>query len=339
MQTAQVTRAEEIHSARWALPGLMITILVLLAIQTFVFWLLLIFHATIYQQQLLLLLFVFGMIYPVIHVVAMLAVLGPGTLAVRQTVNLLVLIAFMGMSLLLSYLLFRVFFQDAAWATLLRQPINRGGIFDWVRFPEGVDIRQAVLVFWTATPALFVICQVPYWVWAAVSNKPQLSVGHRRASRPAYTTDLFFITAILAVAFAGISFSLSESRTENGEVVEILSAILSHLLCVTLTFVFVCWPALTFVLRGKRDIASKSIKGNRPMQFLILLLSLLILSASFWVMLNRGGPTGLTYSLVWVVPIVIFGFPYSLLMVQLHRYGLRLSFDGQEQPSKESIVS
>ncbi|MEM9409482.1 MAG: hypothetical protein AAGA30_00045 [Planctomycetota bacterium] len=309
----QLSRREHIQS-------LLLSTFVLVLLQAGFCWILLVLNASIYQDHILVLFFLFGLLYPTIHFAAMWAVLGAGTLFQRQAIALAGLLFVNGIAMATIYGCDQVFnLSDHMFAN---GPLGRGGRLDLMRMRDGISTLEALTYFWLSFPMFFLICQLPYWIWSLSSTRLQIVRNGCRLERPLSISDLMFLTTLFAVATSGISYSIfvSESNQTSIGGIRIFQFFLNQTIYCAVSFLVLARPLICWILQD-----AKADRQERGVNWAALYLIGCVLLLSFgWAVWNKFL---VHWSLIFLIaiPFATLGLPLILLLTQIRRLGFRLN--------------
>ncbi len=278
-----------------------------------------IWKATMFQRNPFIVFFLYGLVYPSIHIAAMWAVMGPGSVVRRQTQAMVSLLLVFGSSCGIAWVLL-LYFDIPAIADEVARMMSSRGIARMTQYIGSSSCREIVLEILFAVPVLCLICQLPIWLLAVLS-KSQLSRGEARRVELVTIRSLFFLTAITAFSFA----SLSAIRPQS--VQDTAVGLLIQALFVSVSFVVVCWPMMwLFLKRENSDALFRGIQKHKsvlgvlfPVVFFLLLLAM---------RLPFRFPR---IFLVTLSPAFVFAMPYGLLLMQVRRMGFRLGRQAVDQ--------
>ena len=289
------------------LQSYLMTLLVVLACNVLFVFLFAFWKATIFQSDPVVVFLIYGLIYPTIHLAAMWAVLGPGKMVYRQLVGMISLLAVFGLSCLVAWLLIEQFdipdLADETARTMARR--SRFRMIQNIASASCGEIVQEVLL---AIPVLFVICQIPFLIFFALSRK-QIRRENERPREDVTIRSLFFLTAIMAFSFSCLSASGRNPADR------IALSLLTQTAFAGATFLVVCWPLMNLSLADHQTPG----RVDRVIGWVIFGTIAIALSGVFlW---KYRLPRILFGAMT---PFLMLALPYGLLLMQLRRQGYRL---------------
>lgn len=268
-----------------------------------------------FQRNPFVVFFLYGLVYPSIHVAALWAVMGSGSVVRRQILAMVSLLLLFGSSCGIAWLLL-LYFDIPAIADEVARMMSGRGIARMTQYIGSSSCREIVLEILFAVPFLYLICQLPVWALAVLS-KSQLNRGQARPMELVTIRSLFFFTAITAFSFASLSAIRPQSMLDTAV------GLLVQALFVSVSFVVVCWPMMwLFLKEGNSEALFKRIENHSSVLGVlfpvVVLLSLLVMRLPYRL------PRMLLAMLVPVLPVIVFAMPYGLLLMQVRRMGFRL---------------
>lgn len=283
------------------------TLLVVMACNVLFIFLFAFWKATVFQTSPLVVFLIYGLIYPSIHVAALWTILGPGKMVYRQVIGMISLLIVFGTGCLAAWLLIRQF-DVASIADEVARTMGRRSRFRMTQHIETASCIEIVQEILLAIPVLFVICQIPYLIFSALSRK-QLRRKNERPRENVTIRSLFFITAIMAFSFSCLSAS---GRNPPDR---IALSLLTQSAFVCVSFVLVCWPMMISSLADHQT-------GERVDHIVErVIFGAMLVAVTMPLAWNYRLPRVIFAS---VLPLSMIALPYGLLLMQLRRLGYRL---------------
>jgi len=292
--------------------SVLFTLLTIMACKILFVFLFAMWKASMFQRNPFVVFALYGLVYPSIHIAAMWAVMGPGSVVHRQVSGMAGLLLLFGSSCGIAWSLIQYFdvpsLADEVARIMSGRALGAGGLMRMTQYFDSSSCRDVVLEIFFAVPILYLMSQVPVWLLVAL-GKSQLTRGKPRPIEMVTIRSLFFFTAIAAFSFA----CLSAVRPHSVQDTAIGLLIQSGFVCVS--FVVVCWPLMWLFLSEQSDEAMFE-KIQIRMSYGGMLFPIVVLML-YPFRLPR-------MILAMLCPVFVFAMPYGLLLMQLRRLGFRL---------------